>query len=333
MTCMFRPARIRHYLAVMQLHGHAAGAVLAGSGIEVSALMESATLVSLDQYRSVVANMLTLTGNGGIAFELGSCSEIADLGLVGYAMISSTTVRQALSLWIRYSRSLVGTCWSVRLLYEGQEQVTVEIVEELPTAGGLPFCVEEFVAMTQKIGGALAGEVPVLQRIDLSYSAPKHAAQYHEVCQCPVRFSAPRTEITLAKHWVDKALRGSDREFNDICLQNCSQIMRQIAQESSLLARLRMLLLRSPSAIPTLDEAAVALAVSGRTLRRQLQEQGHSYYKLVTDFRTELACEYLRSSSLSAKEIGYLLGFTSSNAFRRAFKSWTGCTISVYRGA
>jgi AraC-like DNA-binding protein len=227
----------------------------------------------------------------------------------------------------------VGTCWSVRPLLEDSDHLTVEIVEELPTLGGVAFCVEEFVTMTQKIGGTLAGETPSLQRVELAYPAPPHAVLYPEICQCPVRFSAPRTEITLSRRWVDKALRSSDREFNDICLQNCSQIMRQIAQESPLLSRLRILLLRSPSAVPSLEAAAVALGVSSRTLRRQLHDLDHSYHKLVADFRTELACEYLRSSSLSAKEIGYLLGFVGSNAFRRAFKTWTGSTVSDYRRA
>lgn len=330
---MLRPARIRHYLSVMQLHGFDAQTVLTGSGIESGRLDEPSYLIGLEQYRSVIGNILRLTGNQGIVFELGGRSEIADLGIVGYAMISSPTVRQALELWMRYSRSLVGTCWGVRLLEQGPDSVCVEVVEELPTAGGLAFCVEEFVTMTQKIGGALAGETPALQRVALPYPAPEHVALYESIFACPVQFSAPRMQIVIPRRWVDKPLRTSDREFNEICLQHCSQIMRQIAQENPLLSRLRLLLLRSPSLTPSLEQAADKLGLSARTLRRQLHEQGHSYHKLVTDFRTELACEYLRSSTLTAKEIGYQLGFISSNAFRRAFKSWTGQTIRDYRQA
>lgn len=317
----------------MQQKGFEPQAVLADSGLEPARFADPSYLVGLDAYRAVVANILRLTANRGIAFELGSRSEIADLGLVGYAMVSSTTVRQALVLWIRYARSLVGTCWAVHPLDEGPDHVTVEIIEELPTAGGLAFCVEEFITMTQKIGGTLAGQRPALRSVAVPYPPPPHAALYEEICGCPVQFSAAQLRITLPRAWVDTPLRTNDREFNEICLQHCSQIIRQIAQESPLLSRLRLMLLRSPSAVPTLDQAAVLLGLSARTLRRQLSEQGCSYHKLVTDFRTELASEYLRSSGLSAKEIGYQLGFVSSNAFRRAFKSWTGQTVSEYRRA
>ena len=317
----------------MKLRGYETQTVLAGSGIDWRRLEEPSFLVSPDQYRSVVSNILRLTGNHGIAFELGGRSEIADIGIVGYAMISSATLNQALQLWIRYSRSLVGACWGVRLLDDEPEHFSVEVVEELPTAGGLAFCVEEFITMMQKIGGALSGEAPTVQRVLLPYAAPDYAAMYETICNCPVQFSARRMLITVPRRWADLSLRTSDREFNEICLQHCGQIMRQIAQESPLLSRLRLLLLRSPSTMPSLDEAANSLGLSSRTLRRQLHEQGHSYHKLVADFRTELASEYLRSATLTAKEIGYSLGFVSSNAFRRAFKSWTGQTISEYRQA
>lgn len=328
---MFRPARIRHYVAVMRLHGFDAPTVLAGSCIPAHRLEDPSYLVSPDQYRKVVANILRLTGNKGIAFDLGSRSEIADLGIVGYAMVSSPTLLDALQLWIRYARALVGACWGVRLLDDEPGHFSVEVIEELPTAGGLAFCVEEFITMMQKIGGALSGAAPEVQRVMLPYEKPDYADLYDEICKVPVRFSAQRMQITVPQSWADTPLRTSDREFNEICLQHCGQIMRQIAQESPLLSRLRLMLLRSPSAVPTLDEAAEHLGLSSRTLRRQLHDQGRSYHRLVADFRTELACEYLRSATLSAKEIGYLLGFESSNAFRRAFKTWTGSTLREYR--
>ena len=71
--------------------------------------------------------------------------------------------------------------------------------------------------------------------------------------------------------------------------------------------------------------------MSARTLRRHLQEEGASYQKLVGEFRADLAQEYLRSSSISTKEVAFLLGYNDTNAFRRAFKEWTGTTVQEYR--
>ena len=73
------------------------------------------------------------------------------------------------------------------------------------------------------------------------------------------------------------------------------------------------------------------LGMSARTLRRHLQDEGHSYQTLARDFRADLAREYLASTNMTAKEVAYFLGFDDVHYFRQAFKSWTGQTVNEYR--
>ena len=42
--------------------------------------------------------------------------------------------------------------------------------------------------------------------------------------------------------------------------------------------------------------------------------------------RRELAHHYLGSTTLTAAEISFLLGFADPNSFYRAFRTWTGAT-------
>lgn len=70
--------------------------------------------------------------------------------------------------------------------------------------------------------------------------------------------------------------------------------------------------------------------MSPRTLRRQLPQRGESYRKIVTAFWTESALDQLKSGAVSAKTVGLQAGFEDTNAFRRAFKCWTGKTIRQY---
>ena len=48
-------------------------------------------------------------------------------------------------------------------------------------------------------------------------------------------------------------------------------------------------------------------------------------------FRCDLAREYVKTSGLSNKEIGYLLGYEETKAFLTAFKNWMGVSMSEYR--
>jgi AraC-like DNA-binding protein len=330
---MLRPVRIRHYLAVMRTRGFTAERVLEGTGIDVSRLQDLSYLIDARQCRMVIGNMIRLSDDPGIGFETGLLAEPADLGILGYAVMSCRTMRQTLTLWRQYSSSLVGIMSKLALEEDNDEGLTVRVVEPVDVDAIYIFCVEEILVMLYRIGGILAGRAPVVKRLEFSYPAPTHRQQYDEYFDCPIRFGGKRTSAVVAKEWLDAPLRTTDEEFNNICVLHCGQILQQIESSSPITAKLRDIFLRNPRAIPKLDEAAQQLVMSPRSLRRHLVDESTGYQKLVDEFRADLAREYLRSTRMSTKEIAYLLGFKDYSAFRRSFKLWTGQTTREYRAA
>jgi len=61
-------------------------------------------------------------------------------------------------------------------------------------------------------------------------------------------------------------------------------------------------------------------------LRRRLLEEGTSFTAIVDDVRRGLAINYLDQPELGIAEIAFMLGFSQTPAFSRAFKRWTGVT-------
>jgi len=86
-----------------------------------------------------------------------------------------------------------------------------------------------------------------------------------------------------------------------------------------------------PSGNVTNEKVARSLYMSSRKLQRQLQSAGTTFYTLLDEVRQDLAQKYLRAQDSSITEIGFLLGFSESSAFSRAFKRWMGVTPSEYR--
>ncbi|MBC3916733.1 AraC family transcriptional regulator ligand-binding domain-containing protein [Undibacterium sp. CY18W] len=96
--------------------------------------------------------------------------------------------------------------------------------------------------------------------------------------------------------------------------------------------RVRAVLLEGlPAGEYSIESVARHLAVSKRTLQRQLNEESTSFMDILNTTRQQLAQHYLSSPSVSQGEIAYLLGFQEVNSFIRAFKDWTGNTPSAYR--
>ena len=82
---------------------------------------------------------------------------------------------------------------------------------------------------------------------------------------------------------------------------------------------------------PTFKEVASRLCLSERSLSRRLQEEGGSYRKLCNDELKFWACHYLAGSNLTVEVIAVMLGYQDSANFRRAFKSWLGCSPAAFR--
>ena len=84
-------------------------------------------------------------------------------------------------------------------------------------------------------------------------------------------------------------------------------------------------------ATASLEVVAERLGMSARTLQRKLHASGTSHQELLDEMRRDLAVRYLREPGMAVCEVAYLLGFSESSAFHRAFKRWTGTTPSEFR--
>lgn len=327
---MFRPNHLRRHVALMQARGFDSDRVLAHTGLSACDLNDATCLVSLEQSQAVVTNMIQLTQDSGLGFAFGLESQITDLGIVGHAIMSARTMRQVASLWVQYSNHLVGSLLRISLDEGDSGEWTLRVVESGTRGSIYAFCVEEFMAMGMNIGSVVAGTSMRPRQLRFSYPRPEHAHLYEAFFQCPIEFGAPTTLITLSSPDLNLPIRSNDATFNEICVRHCHQVMRQIASQSPLISRLRSMFLQRSDRLPEMADAARELGVSVRTLRRRLLDEGTSFQDLLDRFRCDLAVEYLKSGHMTPKEVGYLLGFHHPTTFRRAFRQWTGMTISDF---
>lgn len=81
-----------------------------------------------------------------------------------------------------------------------------------------------------------------------------------------------------------------------------------------------------PSGRTSIEETCKRLAMSKRTLQRRLRQEETNFGALLEETRRGLALHYLRNTSITSSEIGFLLGFGETSSFYRAFHAWTGST-------
>jgi AraC-like DNA-binding protein len=86
-----------------------------------------------------------------------------------------------------------------------------------------------------------------------------------------------------------------------------------------------------PSGDCSREKVAEALCMSPATLQVRLAKRGTNFLQLMDDTRRELACNYMQQRTRSVTEITFVLGFTSTSNFARAFKRWTGLSPTQFR--
>jgi len=81
-----------------------------------------------------------------------------------------------------------------------------------------------------------------------------------------------------------------------------------------------------------IEQMAIHLNVSSRTLQRRLKDEDTCYLTLQDSARLNLTMD-LFSSGRNVEEVSEALGFSNRRCFTRAFKRWTGESPKAHKKA
>lgn len=149
--------------------------------------------------------------------------------------------------------------------------------------------------------------------------------------RCPITFGNPQAVFSFQKIEMLAPLAGANQElarYND----NLSKRYLMLLDRSNFarLVKGKMLELM-PSGNVSKKLVSQQLNMSLNNLQCKLAQQNTSYSALYDSVRREIACDHLKQQHLSICEISYLVGFSDTSNFTRAFKRWKGVSPSEYR--
>lgn len=168
--------------------------------------------------------------------------------------------------------------------------------------------------------------------LDVATTAlPSPLEPYEEFFGTSLR-QGPRHEITFARADATRPFLTADEGMWKAFEPALSHRLSELEAPLTTTRRVRAVLFEAlPTGLVTLDEVGRRLAVSTRTLQRQMEAEGTSFQKVLSETRETLARHYLESTAMPPAEIALLLGYDEPNSFSRAFKAWTGTTPATVR--
>ena len=271
---------------------------------------------------------LELTRDPCLGLNLAQVVKPGDYGVIGYIVLSSASVREALTRVGRYHALLAD---AVRYSVEEVDGGFV-LRHEFAGGGGAPGPMAAYVlAVPYLLMKRAFGFAPTLREVRMVCEPPADTVAYERVFQAPVRFGADQNALTI-RAVLDAPMPTSDPALVSVLEGYADSLLDNLPAMGSLVASVAGLIRQGLSeGPPGVDQLSRQLAISPRTLRRRLREEDTSVSAIVTQVRHQLALEYLSSGDISASEIAYLLGFSDPTAFQRAFKRWQGCAPIEHR--
>lgn len=326
-------AYLQLLVEILAERGIPAGRLLAGQPIAPQLLEQPEARVSAYQWTRLVIRGLELTGDPGLGYEYGLRMRPTAHGVVGYASMTCTTMRQAMEISVRYAR--VRQAHFTMHLQENADHALLELREKYPIPVLRSFFIENILlGLVRGYAVLLAREPHDIDGLEIWFDWPEpawHAAWASRLP--PVRFSMPVNGVRLSAACL--ALRPvlADPHASQQAIALCERELALAADaEADIAMCVRALLVPGRhGGYPPLDEVASRLAISGRTLKRRLQQAGTSFLLMLEEARRRDAHALLAHTELSVQDVAARLGYLNPANFSRAFNQWTGESPTTYR--
>ena len=266
-----------------------------------------------------------VTGDDALGLHLALRAPPGMYGALEYAIRTNATAGAALEQFARYYRIVS----SASELAVETDDHALRVVHRAPSTP--PAAVDNLFAIVVRVGRELTGTPFVPREVRLTRTPPLDTADFEAFYRAPVRWASGENAIVFDLATRDLPLVTADSELHAALERRTEEMLAALPGDRFVqrarIAIVRLLRAGTGASLTTLAEA---LEVSERTLQRRLNEGKTSHSDLVDSVRHELALRCI-ADDLGTTEIAYLLGFSEATAFHRAFKRWTGTTLSEHR--
>jgi AraC-like DNA-binding protein len=253
-------------------------------------------------------------------------------GVMEFAARSAPNLGEALHRLVRYQR-FVNPSVTISQLDESCFTTVEHQIEGEPLASGRHG--NEFtIAMIVRLSREVTNTEIIPRRVYFAHPAPRDTSKLMEFFGrgCEIEFERRVNGLVIDSEHCSLEVISADGELLRMLDRIAGQLLPQAPTATTTLMRVRERVRQElRGRAPTLARVARAMRMSERTLQRRLGEHHTTFHAVVEDVRRELALYHLKRSELSLGEIAFLLGYSDTRAFLRAFRRWTRTTPQRYR--
>ena len=275
---------------------------------------------------------VTISGDEFLLLKPVDVSTVSKGNLLWYYAFNAPTLLECAKRGEKYFKILTHA-YQLESLVSGEELV-IRIKPANPEILFSDRFCDSILAQWASIWDAFAGSALELKCVRTTVTDPLRLSQYEEYFQIPIEGGSINNDLVYDKSAANlsNAFGTSDENLDEIFRNLLEETIAKQNATTSFEKKL-MTLLQSEiqNGTPTLENIAIKMRMSNRTLQRRFADLGTTYSELLNQYRHQLAATYLKEPGLNITETALMVGYSSISSFGSAFLKYHGISPTQYR--
>jgi len=304
--------------------------LLKAAGLEREAMDDPVFRIPYADMMMLAELAARMTRDAAFGLHVGEQVDQHSYGVVGYSVLSSATLGEALRCLIRYL-----PIWTDVGEFKLDLDGAVAHFQWKYSHCSLPeprHDCEMSMATVVRFNRLSGGAEWKPREVWFQHQKPKDVSEHARIFRAPVRFGMPTNALLLDSRLLALPLESANPVGHRVITEAADQLLAAESGEAScsqtVLSFIRQ---RLSSGEFGLEHAARHLGMSRRSLQRKLSQESSSHRILVEQARRDLSRYLLLGMQTTATEAAYHLGFSEPSAFQHAFHKWHGMPPQLYR--
>ncbi|BAP37060.1 putative AraC family transcriptional regulator [Acinetobacter guillouiae] len=282
----------------------------------------------MKEWRRYLKTAEEITGDPNFSLNFAKTIRFNSFGIAGYLLYSSENLAESLNLMKLFQK----------IFFDVHELEIRESEKDFVIVGKIELCLpgyqEELFSLAAPVQfiKILTGLEVKPIALGIRNAAKDNTQELIDFFSCPINFEQNDMWIKFDKSVFDIKNLMPDTILKSILTKQTYDLLKDLEYKDELIKKVQLQIIHHIAlGEPKLALIASSLAVSPRTLNRQLLNKGITFRELLQDTRKKLALEYLKDKSLNLTTIATLIGYSEQSTFIHAFKQWTGKTPNIVR--
>ncbi|MCQ9469318.1 AraC family transcriptional regulator [Pseudomonas alliivorans] len=257
-----------------------------------------------------------------------------NLGSLGYAVMSSPTVRDALACIVDF-HYLIGTGFCMFLDEQPRTVKIAGFAEDLNDAELPRAFIDGIASMTLGLIHWLVPRRKIMPVFaEFTYARPADTRALESLFGPELRFSAENNSLAFSHEDGNLPTATSNQSLQAIHSDHLAVQPRQVMTDKmGARTKSAVLKLLNQTQPLTLETIAHTMKLTPYQLTQALELEGKSIRKFIDVVRSQQSHQLLTSTQLSLKQISYRVAFKNQSAFNKACERWFGMPPGRYRAS